>query len=204
LIAAALAGAFYLSVPFGLTLNAYHALTLTYSLFLKRFSLIDVLVIATLFTTRIVAGMMLVSLPPSEWLLMFSIFFFFSLALMKREVELGVMERSRATTLPGRGYRLEDRTLLVCFGAASAIASLVVFALFATSLVDHPSANYATPQFLWGAMAMLSYWIMRMWLLTMRGLMNDDPILYAARDPASLVMGGLVVVFVLAAQIARL
>ena len=87
-------------------LLAYLALTLSYSLFLKRFPLVDVLVIASLFTLRIVAGMALVGTPPSEWLLMFSIFFFFSLALMKREVELGVMEQTGAKS-PARP-RLHD------------------------------------------------------------------------------------------------
>ena len=81
LIAGALAGAFYLSFPFAVTLLAYLALTLGYSFYLKRIPLVDVLAIASLFTLRIVAGMLLVGEPPSEWLLMFSIFFFFSLAL---------------------------------------------------------------------------------------------------------------------------
>jgi hypothetical protein len=135
---------------------------------------------------------------------MFSIFFFFSLALMKREVELGVMEQVGATTLHGRGYAIEDRVLLLCFGASSGVASLVVFSLFVSSMVEPHSANYATPQFLWGAMAALSYWIMRMWLLTVRGLMNDDPILYAARDRVSLILAGVIAVFVVAAQVVQL
>ena len=187
-----------------LALLAYLALTLSYSLFLKRIPLVDVLAIAILFTLRIVAGMTLIDLPPSEWLLMFSIFFFFSLALMKREVELGVMEQTGAKTLQGRGYTIEDRVLLLCFGASSGVASLVVLALFVSSMVEQRSANYATPQFFWGAMVVLSYWIMRMWLLTVRGQMNDDPILYAARDRASLISAGLIVVFVVAAQLVPL
>ena len=135
---------------------------------------------------------------------MFSIFFFFSLALMKREVELGVMGQTGARVLHGRGYAIEDRTLLLCFGVSSGVASLVVFALFVSSMVEQHSATYASPQWLWGAMAVLSYWIMRMWLLTARGLMDDDPILYAARDRASLILAGLIAVFVLAAQLVRL
>ena len=199
-----MAGAFYLSFPFAVALLAYLALTLSYSFYLKRIPLVDVLAIASLFTLRIVAGMLLVGEPPSEWLLMFSIFFFFSLALMKREVELGVMGQTGARVLQGRGYAIEDRTLLLCFGAATGVASLVVFALYVSSMVEQHSATYATPQFLWGAMAVLSYWIMRMWLLTGRGLMNDDPILYAARERASLILASLIAVFVLAAQIVRL
>ena len=145
LIVGALAGAFYLSVPFAVALLAYLGLTLSYSFFLKRIPLVDVLAIASLFTLRIVAGMPLVGKPPSEWLLMFSIFFFFSLALMKREVELGVMGQTGAKVLQGRGYAIEDRTLLMCFGASSGVASLVVFALYV--LLD----GGATFVDLWGA-----------------------------------------------------
>ena len=110
LVGIAVVGAAFLSAPFALALLAYLALTLSYSFILKRIPLVDVLAIASLFTLRIVAGMALVNQPPSEWLLMFSIFFFFSLALMKREVELGVMGETGAKVLQGRGYALEDRT----------------------------------------------------------------------------------------------
>jgi 4-hydroxybenzoate polyprenyltransferase len=204
LIAVGLFGAILLDTPFALTLLAYLVLTLTYSISLKRIPLVDVLVIASLFTLRIVAGMALVNQPPSEWLLMFSIFFFFSLALMKREVELGVMGQAGAKDLQGRGYALEDRGVLMAFGVSSAVASLVVFALFVSSLASQPSSPYASPGWLWGAMAALSYWIMRMWLLTARGLMNDDPILYAAGERASLILAAVIAAFVLAAQFVRI
>lgn len=204
LIAIGLFGAILLGMPFALTLLAYLVLTLTYSISLKRIPLVDVLVIASLFTLRIVAGMALVNQPPSEWLLMFSIFFFFSLALMKREVELGVMGQAGAKDLQGRGYALEDRGVLMAFGVSSGVASLVVFALFVSSLASQPSSPYASPEWLWGAMAVLSYWIMRMWLLTARGLMNDDPILYAAGERASLILAAVIAAFVLAAQFVRI
>jgi 4-hydroxybenzoate polyprenyltransferase/phosphoserine phosphatase len=203
LIGTAMVGAVLLSPAFALALLAYLVLTLSYSFFLKRMPLVDVLVIATLFTLRIVAGMALAGTPPSHWLLMFSVFFFFSLALMKREVELGVMEPTGAKVLQGRGYALEDRMLLMCFGASSGVASLVVFALFISSMIEDHATAYASPQWLWGALFVLSYWVMRMWLLTARGRMNDDPILYAARDRASLILGALTAAFVLAAQLVR-
>jgi 4-hydroxybenzoate polyprenyltransferase/phosphoserine phosphatase len=204
LIGMAAAGAVLLSAPFAVTLLAYLVLTLAYSFRLKLIPLVDVLVIASLFTLRIVAGMVLVGQPPSEWLLMFSIFFFFSLALMKREVELSVMSQTGATALQGRGYALDDRALVMSFGISSGVASLVVFALFVSSIGEQPSSPYASPVLLWGAMAALSYWIMRMWLLTARGLMHDDPVLYAARERASLILAAVVAVFVLAAQLVRL
>jgi 4-hydroxybenzoate polyprenyltransferase len=204
LIGVALVGAFLVSLVFGLTLVSYLILTLAYSLLLKALPLVDVLVIGCLFTIRIIAGMTLVEHPSSEWLLMFAIFFFVSLALMKREVELNVMQTDDVKTLQGRGYALEDRPFVLSFGIASGVASLVVFALFVSAMTHEPSSSYATPALLWGALATLSYWLMRMWLLTARGLMNDDPILHAARERASLILAVVTAVFVLLAQLLRL
>jgi 4-hydroxybenzoate polyprenyltransferase len=194
-------GGALLNPSFGYVLITYLLLTICYSLYLKPIALLDVLVLATLFTLRIVAGMTLVKEPPSYWLLMFSIFFFFSIALMKREVELSAVESSVDRVHQARGYKLEDRTLLTCFGSASGVASLVVFALFVSSLVEDSSASYPSPTLLWGSLFVLSYWLMRMWLLTVRGCMNEDPLLYAARDRASLLLGALTAAFVFAAQI---
>ena len=204
LIVSALLGSLFLNLAFAFTLVSYLILTLAYSLFLKRLPLVDVLVIASLFTLRIVAGMTLVGAPPSEWLLMFAVFFFLSLALMKRTVELDVINQIGVKSLHGRGYVTEDRLLVVTFGIASGVASLVIFALFVSAMISDPSASYSTPEFLWGIMPALSYWIMRMWLMTTRGLMHDDPILYAARERASLILAGVVAIFALAAQLIHL
>jgi 4-hydroxybenzoate polyprenyltransferase len=196
-----LVGAFMLNSNFGVALLGYLALTSAYSLQLKRIPLIDVLTIATLFTLRIVAGIALVREPSSEWLLIFSIFFFFSLALMKRYIEFGAMNEAGSKILHGRGYAEADQMFVAAFGVSSGVASLVVFALFVSSVTQDPSSPYTAPMLLWGAMAGLSYWIMRMWLLTGRGVMNDDPILYAVSDPASLVLAVIIAVFVFAAQL---
>lgn len=204
LITVAVVGAVLLSGFFAMALLAYLALTLAYSLWLKQIPLIDVLTIAALFTLRMVAGMTLVGEPPSQWLLMFSIFFFFSLALLKRDAEFSVMHRAGSKILHGRGYTSDDRILVTAFGIASGVASLVVFALFVSSMIEKPSSPYTAPVLLWGAMPALSYWIMRMWLLTGRGLMMDDPILYAVGDRASLILAGLMAAFVIAAQFVQL
>ena len=204
LIVAALFGAYLLSLTFALTLVGYLLLTLSYSIFFKRLPLIDVLVIAGLFTLRIVAGMVLIGQSPSEWLLMFAIFFFVSLALMKREVELRLTAETGGESLRGRGYALEDRLFVFAFGVSSGVAALVVFALFVSAMGHESQSAYATPALLWGALATLSYWVMRMWLLTARGLMHDDPILHAAREPASLILGALTALFVGMAQLLHL
>lgn len=204
LIGGAMAGAVLLDRAFAAVLLAYLLLTIAYSFVLKRIPLIDVLTVAALFTLRIVAGMTLVGEPISEWMLIFSIFFFFSLALMKREAEFGVMDQAGTKVMHGRGYAIDDRLLVTCFGISSGMASLVVFALFVSAMVDDPAARYSAPVLLWGAMPVMSYWIMRMWLLTGRGLMTDDPILYAVRDRASLILGALLAGVVLAAQFLKL
>jgi 4-hydroxybenzoate polyprenyltransferase len=204
LIGAALIGATILNPVFATVLLSYLALTLTYSFRLKRLAIIDVLVISTLFTLRIVAGMALLNQPPSHWLLMFSIFFFTSLALMKREVEFELMDQAGRASLKGRGYAAGDRGFVLSLGVSSGVASLVVFALFISAMTEANVSHYASPGLLWGAMAVMSYWILRMWLLTTRGLMNDDPILFAARDRTSAILGTLVVVSVVSAQVVQL
>jgi 4-hydroxybenzoate polyprenyltransferase len=147
--------------------------------------------------------MTLIGLPPSPWLLIFSIFFFLSLALMKREVELNAMAAAGSAVMHGRGYSPDDRMFVISFGISSGVASLVIFALF-ISAVSPAGSNYEAPPILWGVMAVVGYWLARMWLLTTRGEMNDDPILYAVRDRTSLIAGGLVAALALCAQIVPL
>ena len=198
LILGALAGsALLLGPPFLAVALAYLVLTLAYSFRLKQVVILDVMVIAALFVLRVLGGMVLLGQPPSPWLLMFSAFFFLSLALMKREVELNAMPE--AETVTGRGYLPGDRTFVVAFGIASGVASLVVFALFISAMSLLPGSSYGAPAVFWLALPVVAYWLARMWLLTARGQMNDDPILYALRDRASLVLGGLTVIAAVAA-----
>jgi 4-hydroxybenzoate polyprenyltransferase len=169
-------------------LASYLCITLAYSFRLKRLAMVDVLVIAVLFTLRILAGMLMVSEAPSHWLLMFSIFFFLSLAFMKREVEFNVMHLAGRQVLSGRGYAMEDRMYVLSCGLSSGMASIVIFGLFISETASLQQANYGAPILLWGVMFCLTYWILRMWLLTTRGLMNDDPILFAAQDRTSILI----------------
>ncbi len=204
LILGALACACTLRFAFAAALASYLVITLAYSFRLKRMAMVDVLVIALLFTLRILAGMLLVSEKPSHWLLMFSIFFFLSLAFMKREVEFNVVRQAGRTTLSGRGYDLDDRLYVLCCGISSGIASVVIFALFITATIETAQLNYHAPELLWGVMGVVGYWVLRMWMLTTRGLMNDDPILFAARDRTSLALGALCGVLAVCAQVVHL
>ena len=193
-----------LRYAFAAALGGYLAVTLAYSFKLKRMAMVDVLVIAMLFTLRILAGMLLVSEKPSHWLLMFSIFFFLSLAFMKREVEFNVMKEAGRSTLSGRGYDLDDRLYVLCCGLSSGIASIVIFSLFITDTTERTQQTYGAPVLLWGVMGLLAYWVLRMWMLTTRGLMNDDPILFAARDRTSVLLGGACALTAVAAQVLHL
>ncbi|WP_237481907.1 UbiA family prenyltransferase [Lichenibacterium dinghuense] len=204
LIGGAIACACLLRLAFAAALGSYLVITLAYSFRLKKMAMVDVLVIAMLFTLRILAGMLLVSEKPSHWLLMFSIFFFLSLAFMKREVEFGVVRQAGRTTLSGRGYDLDDRLYVLCCGLSSGIASVVIFSLFITATIERYQFNYRSPELLWGVMGLLGYWILRMWMLTTRGLMNDDPILFAARDRTSILLGAACAVLAVCAQVIRL
>ena len=204
LVVGALLCACALRLAFAAALGSYLVITLAYSFRLKRMALVDVVVIAMLFTLRILAGMLLVSEKPSHWLLMFSIFFFLSLAFMKREVEFNVVSQAGRSTLSGRGYDLADRLYVVCCGISSGIAAVVIFSLFITATIERSQLNYQAPELLWGVMGLVGYWVLRMWMLTTRGLMNDDPILFAARDRTSVLLGAVCAVLAVCAQVVHL
>lgn len=201
MVVGALAGSAALLGPaFFLVAAVYLALTLAYSFRLKQVPIVDVMAVAALFMLRVLGGMVLLHQPPSPWLLMFSVFFFLSLALMKREVELNAMAETGANAVAGRGYGPDDRGFIVAFGISCGVASLVVFSLFISAMTNLAGSNYAAPAVFWFGMPVIAYWLARMWLLTARGQMNDDPILYAARDPVSLVLGGATVLVAIAAE----
>jgi len=164
-------------------LLAYLLLTTAYSWYLKAFCMVDVLMLAALFTLRILAGSMAVDVPTSRWLLAFSVFIFFSLALIKRCSELVTMEKQGRTSARGRDYRVSDLVVLWPTGVAAGLASVVVFWLFINA--PEVQQRYATPELLWVIGFGLIYWLSRLWVKTARGLMHDDPLVYALVDPVS-------------------
>jgi 4-hydroxybenzoate polyprenyltransferase len=164
-------------------LVAYLVLTTAYSWYLKAFCMIDVLMLAGLFTLRILAGSVAVDVPTSRWLMAFSIFIFFSLALVKRCSELVTMEKQGRSSAHGRDYRVGDLVVLWPTGVAAGLASVVVFWLFINA--PEVQQRYATPELLWVIGFALIYWLSRLWVKTARGLMHDDPLVYALVDPVS-------------------
>ena len=179
---------------FALVLAGYYALTLAYSLALKRVTMLDVMVLAGLYTVRIIGGAAAIGAGLSFWLLAFSMFVFLSLAMLKRYTELHAMLQQGRQQAAGRGYSVEDLPLLQSLGAAAGYLAVLVLALY----IDSPegAALYRTPEALWLLCPLMLYWISRVWVVAHRGAMHDDPIVFAVRDRVSqgvAVLGALVV-----------
>ena len=169
-------------------LAAYVALTLAYSFRLKRVPLLDTAVIGLLFTLRIVLGTAAVRTPPSPWLLAFSVMLFFSLAMAKRQSEIAKALRAGDTGgIARRGYEPGDVVLTLVYGIASGVASLVISMLYITNGVA--TELYGNPNWLWAVPLLLYVWQMRVWLLAHRGVLDDDPIVFALKDGTSLALG---------------
>ncbi len=180
--------AFALTAPAGFmwVLGAYYALTLTYSFGLKRKLMVDVVVLACLYGVRIVAGGAAVDVPLSEWLIAFCLFLFLSLALIKRSAELvGLPNDEHTRAAPGRGYRRGDLPVVQIMAAVSGFVAVLVLALYLAS--PQVARLYKEPMFLWGLCILLVCWLGRAFILTARGEMHDDPLIFAMRDPMSLV-----------------
>jgi len=166
-------------------LGIYFVATLAYSAWLKRKLILDILLLAGLYTIRIVAGGVAASVPLSPWLLGFSMFIFLALAAVKRQTELAdQMKTERYGS--GRAYEVEDLPVIRSIAIGAGQAAILVLALYLTS--DAVSALYDTPVLLWGIVPLLLYWVLRMIMKTHRGLMDDDPIVYAATDRVSLLI----------------
>lgn len=186
LLAASIAVALLLPWAFLAVLAGYYALTLAYSFGLKRAEILDILALALLYTIRIVAGGAAAGITLSFWLLAFSMFLFLSLALAKRCAELSVMRERGQERAPGRAYRVHDLPLLHALGAGAGYIAVLVLALYLTS--GAVQRAYTVPGLLWVFCPMLLYWITRTWLMTHRGEMHDDPVVFAARDRGSQVL----------------
>ncbi len=185
------------SAGFLVILLAYMVLTTAYSLTLKQRPLIDVLTLSLLYTLRIVAGAVAINVVVSSWLLAFSVFTFFSLALVKRVSELLTLEQAGHRAARGRDYMYTDLVVLWPLGIGAGMCAVVVFGLFISA--PETSARYSSPEILWLAAVGLIYWLSRLWMKTARGQMHDDPLVFALRDRGSIVtMAGMIFVTLIA------
>jgi 4-hydroxybenzoate polyprenyltransferase len=172
-----------LPIEFSAIVACYFIMTMLYSFRLKAIAVVDVLVLACLYTLRIIAGAAAISVIPSFWLLAFSMFLFMSLAIVKRFTELHNLRYTNKTEAAGRGYQAGDLDLLSMLGSASGFMSVLVFALYINA--EETRILYGTPQILWFICPLLLYIICRLWLLAHRGELHEDPVVFAISDRSS-------------------
>lgn len=183
LFAAGLGLSLVAGADFAAVLLAYVALTTAYSLGLKREVILDILMLGVFYTLRIAGGAAAAGIALSVWLVAFSLFFFLALAAVKRQAELVDAAARGKLDASGRGYRTGDVTLVAAMAVASGFVSVLVLALYLNS--PDVLALYRTPEMLWGLCLVLLYWIGRVVMVTHRGRMHDDPVVFALRDRTS-------------------
>lgn len=198
MIAAAVGVGTLLPARFLAVLGLYFLTTTAYTMVLKKLVLIDTLVLAGLYTLRIIAGSAASGIPVSEWLLAFSLFLFLSLAAVKRFAELLRLRGTGATGqgIARRGYLEGDAEVVSTMGLSAGYIAVLVLALYITS--DAVTELYRLPHGLWFACPLLLYWVSRIWLLAHRGIVQDDPLDFAVRDPTTWVVAGMSALVLLA------
>lgn len=162
----------------------YFASTLAYSFHLKSMLMVDIVILALLYTMRILGGSASTHIAPSFWLLAFSFFIFLSLALLKRYSELHNLKRQGKEKSNGRGYVTNDQVPIAIMGVSSSFMSVLIFMLYFNS--SDVIQRYHTPPLLLGIVPLLVFWLGRLWTLAFRGEVNEDPVLYVSKDAVSL------------------
>lgn len=168
---------------FALTLAAYYVITVFYSFWAKGRVALDVLLLAGLYTMRLIAGGAATDIELSLWLLAFSMFIFLSLAFVKRYAEMLTTLKRGERTASGRGYTVDDMPLIQSMGSSAGYIAVMILALY----INNPDLNqsYSHPKTLWAMCPLLLFWITRLWIKTSRGEMHEDPVVFAAKDKLS-------------------
>jgi 4-hydroxybenzoate polyprenyltransferase len=175
--------AWWAGAMFLVALVLYFIVTLAYSLVIKRIAMMDVLVLAILYTLRIIAGASVAHELPSVWLMSFSMFIFTSLAMAKRYAELRSLDAESGAWASGRGYHVTDLSIIAQLGTASGYISILVLALYIDT--QEMQDAYQDQRMIWLLCPLLMYWIGRIWLLAGRGVLTQDPVVFATRDKVS-------------------
>ena len=185
----------YIGTAFFKLITVYFSITCAYSWKLKKLILIDCLVLALLYTIRIIAGAVAAQMPLSFWLLAFSVFLFLSLAFVKRYAELEIqLLNNRNEQVRGRGYFTSDASILQTLGITAGFASAIVLSLYLNS--EAVLKLYKFPEFIWGAVPILLFWISWIWMQAHRGNMHDDPVVFAVKDKVSIISGIFFILFI--------
>jgi 4-hydroxybenzoate polyprenyltransferase/phosphoserine phosphatase len=199
LLSCSLGLGFLLDIRFGLALSGYATLTMLYSLYLKRIALLDVFVLSSFYSFRILAGALISATPLSQWFLAFSMFFFLSLAMAKRYSELLHASDLVCAGNSGRDYRTGDRELLLSLGVGSSFSAVVIFSLYVHS--QDVLLLYSSPEFLFLLCPIVLYWLSRTWLLAHRGELKEDPVTLAISDPVSYAVAAVSAVVIAASMV---
>lgn len=178
---------------FWLVMLLYFGATTAYSFYFKRRIVIDICVLSGLYTMRLIAGGVATGLVLSMWLLAFSVFFFFALAAIKRQAELVDAEKAGRLMPTGRGYHTDDLAVISQMSVSSGYVSILVLALYVNSPMV--TMHYANPTVLWGICPVLLFWLSWISMITHRGDMHDDPIVFAIKDKISRICGLLIAGF---------
>lgn len=179
----ALAGCLWLAPLLCVVLCCYFLVTVSYSIHLKRLPMVDIVTLAVLYSARILGGCAGTKIEPSFWLLAFSFFIFLSLALLKRHSELLNLQRDGEAHTRGRGYLTSDKTPIGIMGLNSGFLSVLIFILYFHS--GNVLPLYPHPAYLMGVVPLLVFWLGHLWMLSFRGEVNEDPVLYVSRDRVS-------------------
>jgi len=182
---------------FAVYLGAYILLSLAYSYRLKTMALLDLVVLASLFTLRIVMGMVLIGVTLTPWLPLFVFTFFGGLSAAKRTTEMVKRTQRDDHSINRRGYLENDISLLIALGITFSIGALIIFSLY-LSIVIIPEAIFQSAERLWFAVPLMLVWSLRIWLLAARGHLDEDPLLFALKDRFSLVFASLMSIIIIA------
>lgn len=189
----------FLSTEFLIVLLIYLAITTLYSFYLKKIYILDIFILSILYTIRLIAGAVAVDVIISKWLLAFSVFLFLSLAILKRFTELRVMQMENKDNASGRGYNVDDLSLISILGPTSGYLSVVIFTLYIYS--PEVSKLYSLPELLWPVAFFILLWITRIWFLANRNEVDDDPIVFTVKDKASHLVFSIIAILIILATI---
>ncbi len=168
---------------FFLLIISYFIISNLYTFILKKYIFIDLLILASLYTLRIIAGGLITGISVSIWLLSFSIFFFISLASVKRQIELLNYKKLKKKEISGRGYTLKDEKVINNVSILSGCVSILVLIFYINSPQVHKL--YSSPSIMWGICIIMIFWIFRIIVVAKKGKIKDDPIVYAIKDKIS-------------------
>jgi 4-hydroxybenzoate polyprenyltransferase len=189
MLAVSLLAALLVDLAFAAALAGYAVLNFGYSVWLRKIAFVDTFVIAVLFSMRLLMGAVLIGQGPPVWLLAFSMFLFFSLALAKRHAELIDPDPTLDAAIATRGYRRNQAHTTLPLGVVTAAAAVAVAAIYLLEDVFR-KVPYAQPEFLWFPVLSVAIFAARIWLVTVRGRLHGDPVSFALRDPGCLLAGG--------------